>query len=498
MSDAVSSGWVSFILIIVSLFTVPQATPTTLDNEVALATQAVLASPFGSQLLQNLEAGLLVNTDYSGYWSTEIALNDIKNNLPEQVDIMLWRASDISPEARHMLTSGSPLTRPMHVFGDITERVDGDILLRMRASFKDAMILLKRRLGECLASEVDAVSRKAGMALARRLHRILKQHATFTLKAMAWCFACQQQCYVHGPPWLSNSRVLRLTSAGTTCSAWSSFGRRGRCNDATMLPFLVWAVEQEALGVDLVVHVCIPGFPQSLLGLVFGAAYLIFSLVWSPVQLGHNVSRPRRWSVVARRDRIVQAVPQLLLSSLKELFMRRVVALSPSSVLRASPDQVRDFLGYLAARKDMPKTQPDGTAWDSEQVLMAGDLERLLGHRRWCRKRGLLPFGITNVNQTAKYLKGTSKFFPALLTRTSLLYDMVLRRLVTTEEKFEIMGLHVLDDGRDHSCGPGVEGLYFAGELSRKSVEYALGNAQVQHVVGIMMLWALSCIQRAA
>ena len=75
---------------------------------------------------------------------------------------------------------------------------------------------------------------------------------------------------------------------------------------------------------------------------------------------------------------------------------------------------------------------------------------------------------------------------------------MVLRRLVTTEEKFEIMGLRVLDDGRDHSCGPGVEALYFVGELSRNSVEHALGNAQVQHAVGIMILWALSCIQWAA
>ena len=81
----------------------PEAAPTpTLENEVALATQAVLASPFGSQLLQNLEAGLLVNTDHSGYGSAEIAFNDIKNNLPEQADIMMWRASDISPQARHM------------------------------------------------------------------------------------------------------------------------------------------------------------------------------------------------------------------------------------------------------------------------------------------------------------------------------------------------------------------------------------------------------------
>ena len=82
---------------------VPEAAPTpTLENEVALATQAVLASLFGSQLLQNLKAGLLVNTDYSGYGSAEIAFNDIKNNLPEQADIMMWRASDISPQARHM------------------------------------------------------------------------------------------------------------------------------------------------------------------------------------------------------------------------------------------------------------------------------------------------------------------------------------------------------------------------------------------------------------
>ena len=60
------------------------------------------------------------------------------------------------------------------------------------------------------------------------------------------------------------------------------------------------------------------------------------------------------------------------------------------------------------------------------------------------------------------------------------------------------MGLNVLDADRDHSCGPGIEALYFAGELSRKAVEYGLGNAQVQQAVGVMLLWALSCIQWAA
>ena len=63
------------------------------------------------------------------------------------------------------------------------------------------------------------------------------------------------------------------------------------------------------------------------------------------------------------------------------------------------------------------------------------------------------------------------------------------------EERLELMGVPVLDPGRCHDDGPGIERLWFAGKLTHKELNAATGNGQVASAVGHMLLWILCMLQ---
>ena len=118
----------------------------------------------------------------------------------------------------------------------------------------------------------------------------------------------------------------------------------------------------------------------------------------------------------------------------------------------------------LAVAKHLPSRTPEGLSWPCEQVLATGDYMRLLGYLRWYRKRHIDPMaakGVANINQNVGFMGGPKSFVPTLLCRASTLWSFLFRRLLASEERFEVMGIPVFDEGRDHDLYSGLERLWF-------------------------------------
>ena len=464
--------------------------------------QVLSRSMFANILKDNLSNGVILTTDFSGYGSGEIAMADLLDAFMQQtgapaVDILSWRGCDIDRSRRQMLIAGKPPYRPLHVFGDIVaQRVDAPVRDKLRVAHALAKLrmhkLLKKNLADAKAVGVSESDRFLHTAI-----RIVKKHASFAFSRRAWCYSCRRMCLLHGPEWAQGSRVLRMNLAGTTCTAWSYMGKRRCWSAESTLSFVIWAHEQVALAVDIVIHECTVGFDVSTLMLIFGGAYICFTFVMCPTDLNRPASRPRRWTMLVRRSCFAVKLP-LTLDNFKSFFALRLAEATADMLLRAPAALTDAMIEALALAKHLPPRTPEGLSWPWEQVLTTGDYMRLLGYLRWYRKRHIDPMaakGVANIMQTVGFVGRPQSCVPTLLCSTSTLWSFLFRRLVASEERFEVMGIPVFDEGRDHDVYSGLERLWFQGVLDRIQLHAALGNGQVQSAIGCMILWCLCTLQ---
>ena len=194
---------------------------------------------------------------------------------PEVVpDIRFHHATEILASARETLLQCKDLYRPTHVFGDILDRLPPEQLRRVRAEMQKASN----------SNEQQAVS------VMKSAEVIIKQAATVFSGG-----AYRSYCHVHGAACLvpmcrgggektrkRKSNELFLAAAGTTCVAWSSFGKRQKRGHQAMAPFHCWALERGAVAEDIIFHENSEHFPVELITETFGKRFLTFAVVISP------------------------------------------------------------------------------------------------------------------------------------------------------------------------------------------------------------------------
>ena len=199
----------------------------------------MLLHPLGQTLRANLQQafnhGLLVSTDYSGYGSPEIALRSIASALQAPPEALtFWRASDVLPQRKKMLMTGEHA--PLHVFGDVLkQRVNS----RTRKALTRAHAAAASEFTRLVAAgtKQSQVAADIGRAMMTSLHTIM-QNANFDLGAKAWCYQCNKMCPVHAPSLSMDQLVTRINIAGTTCTSWSSMGRKKKWLSQSTLVFL--------------------------------------------------------------------------------------------------------------------------------------------------------------------------------------------------------------------------------------------------------------------
>ena len=158
----------------------------------------------------------------------------------------------------------------------------------------------------------------------------------------------------------------------------------------------------------------------------------------------------------------------------------------------APPEFVQRYASQLAAKRHVPEVQPDGSEWPMRQLLREGSHERLLAYEKACRKQRRARKFIVNLCQNFAFSKGIGEIVPALLTSTSLLWDMQAERPFTPEEYLVIQGIPVSAPGRDSASRFSIETLALTGELAPDQVRHLCGNGMHLAAVGSVLLFALA------
>ena len=89
---------------------------------------------------------------------------------------------------------------------------------------------------------------------------------------------------------------LTLRVAGTTCTAFSAYGKKEKMSHESAVPFLIWEAETLKRKPGIWLQENGPDFPVEMLHARLGALYQIISIVFSPIHSGYPVARLRRYS----------------------------------------------------------------------------------------------------------------------------------------------------------------------------------------------------------
>jgi len=162
---------------------------------------------------------------------------------------------------------------------------------------------------------------------------------------------------------------------------------------------------------------------------LFLTDYQMNSMIFGPLDIGIPCHRRRVYNVLSRSDTLQPAVT-LDGDALKAIVGRSLVS-DGTLFLRASPQQVKEFVDRLAALRSIPK-QVDGRAFDCRAVMACGDrmcLEMVLEGLENSGKS----FKFVDVTQTATFCRA-SNTIPCLLRRTTIFATTELRILLPLEE----------------------------------------------------------------
>ncbi len=136
------------------------------------------------------------------------------------------------------------------------------------------------------------------------------------------------------------------------------------------------------------------------------------------------------------------------LDSLMDLFYRRC-ATTAECFLCAPAEFIRRYNSHLASLRHLPDVQQDGSNWPMRDLLAEPLRQRLLVYERVCDKRGHIRRFTVNLRQNFGGPGGhLFEVAPCLLTRSSMLRNMVRERMFIPEEHFVIQGIPLFAPGR--------------------------------------------------
>jgi len=278
--------------------------------------------------------------------------------------------------------------------------------------------------------------------------------------------------------------------AGTTCTSWSRLGARRKWTAASAIAFLAWAFETRFWAPDLIVHECTADFDVAMLQRIFGDAYSIQSLVFSPVSLGVPTSRPRRYTLLIARASLVPECP-FTREGLGALMFKRCVA-DGHIFWTAPPEEVASSMREYSDRLCLAPVQASGDPWECEDLLPARQQQRLRNYRKACTKRGRSLRCIVNLQQDAHFMRSLSEMVPCLLTKTSSIWSMRHSRLLSASEHLGVMGVPIFASGRHDHARFNVELLALGQGITASEVMHLAGNGMCLSAIGSVLLFALA------
>eukprot|EP00439_Symbiodinium_sp_Y106_P043674 s5556_g5.t1 len=267
-------------------------------------------------LLESLQHGLTLATDYSGLGTAEEALRQIVDTCAAHVAhemedplseaaFTAHHATDVDKHSRCVLMHHAPPWRPKCLFHDMLERTPE--FARKLLESERLRIVDEIGLGETRRK------RKAPGTLTpiivERGREFIQKAVTLLLKNMpkdgpkAPCARHARNCCVNpAVPLQSESgpKPLILHVSGFNCYDWSSMGIGLKFLGPSSLPFAQWVAERKRFREPVVVAECTTNFDFFQLQRMMEPEYpseKSFVLKVSPVMLGEPVERVRMYMI---------------------------------------------------------------------------------------------------------------------------------------------------------------------------------------------------------
>lgn len=442
--------------------------------------------------------------------------------------IAMFSAADTDSLCRRLLLSHPSDSQPLHVFGDVLDRLPPDVLAQCKALESAKLGEYERCQGASgrAGSQGDGATRSTstrdlaadklkrkkvelGRALLTGLMDIL---STASFAETAWCYRHNQYCLLHPR---SNEELvgrLHIEIAGPCCPPWTTMNaKQDKWLSTATLPALVWAYSVRFAAPDLVIHENSPGWDEEptikiLRGAVdcqvscfspdISPAFGCFQPgILCPTMFGRPSRRKRKYSLFVRRGSLRIALPPVHTfgSAFAEAFFRERM-LTVGDYLCANDALVSRQLVDVVRRQGF---SVDASEVELDTALPDGHWRRLQKWLDLAKEKGLVnddsawavAAAVINTGQNASHMRTIDSDTAPALLRNSSLFDMVRGRTFVDAEYWVVQGY------APPELIPSALGSMFpaAGvELTSGQVRHLTGNGMHQACIGGMILAALA------
>ena len=398
-------------------------------------------------LLESLKRGVRLSTDYSGMGCPEMSMENIISAAANHFghheslnfNVVCHRAADIEDHARKVLLSRSGPTTPMHVFGDICERIPAAALTDMNALQRQAekrLQAIRRRGCEEGVREDPKIIKALGAKLRKDCEEVMKC-VEIDQDRVAKCYKHPgKACRVAPPrPRPGDRNWIDMVIAGVTCTDYSSMGDHKGNVGRSIIVFHAFAAQTLADEPTFVLLECTKRFDTSNLKL-FTPKYTIRHLQMCPCDLGIPTRRVRKFMLMAHIHKARAQMP-FDIELIGKLFFCNV-QMSPGLYMHVSDDFRQN--GAIESFRKQRGFVRTGRPFRLSVVLPAGFLRSMELYADQARALQL-PDGFVNIGQTPEFTTHEIPQVIPTLLKGSLIVSLARKQMFEYPEYLAVMGI---------------------------------------------------------
>ena len=388
-----------------------------------------------AELRANMHRGIVVTTSFSGSGAYEAMMVQVLDEAARMLGtgtpcVKFYSATEVDPTARSALLQHDIRSRPMHVFGDLLERLPKlarDQLQKTQAEMLSLweMSKLEHASGNIGAADLSLEHSRLAKKWVEYMHDVV---VDVDFQETAYCYVHKGQCPLSPKVCGEFSQHLWYEVAGSTCVAFASPGKNAHWLHESALVFYCWLYSSRYFDPHAIIHECVGAFPAEIFDGVLngdigkqlkcissaptlesdeGGLWEIVSFLFSPEDLGVPIARRRRYTLCLRAMRTMG------------IDFRSAFFSTLHVTAQVFTEAIHDWpVGSL------PQTN--------------GDMARLEGYQVEAHKLGFcsahfddwkIDFLVVNIAQREEYMnlaaiKRREPILPTLL-KTSILFDLI-------------------------------------------------------------------------
>ena len=474
-----------------------EALDSCLEHASALGVSGVEA-----QLPELMARKVYVTTTYSGALTVEYVcaliqdLHVSRRGKDNVNGFIFWSATDVDPLCRKVaLQSTHP---PEHVFGNILDRVDADLL--MRVQHVQTAILNRARDRVAGGEDRAAVKQELGKRRRLKIARLLRKNMRDLKLKQCWCYRHNKYCPLCPPVQPGDEH---LEAGGNTCVAFSPQGKQWRWCHESAVPCLIWLVGLEQIRPSMILQECSHYFnTEEVFAEIFPPSngWSTNVVEFGPESIGVPETRPRKYSWTLDTTQRQMQVSFDRATFLK--VMGRSLSLDGHACFCAPACLVqKHYQAQMAQLGVVMPTAAGSVDWKPEVVLGVGNRARLADYRKLKQTSAIDFEPIVDLSQNAKVRGRLRNLVPSFL-RISVPFSFAVNRTMTREETFGLHGFAVPGLFENLTFPPtGVDRFHIPPELleslSPGEVRRLMGNSMNARALGMFLTFGLLFSQRA-